>query len=144
MAERIPDSLIDEILASAKSYGGAEQPVADYGADEIDKLIAEISADGKSETGAETNANEKPVFVKEEAEKPSFADTARENKERFSLDLSKLNSLDAAEEEFTEDTVSDADVSLLVDDDGQIGLAADGVEIGGEEEAENTPEQPAE
>ena len=144
MAERIPDSLIDEILASAKSYGEAEQPVADYGADEIDKLIAEISADGKSEIGAETSANEKPVFVKEEAEKTSFADAASENKERFSLDLSKLNSLDAAEEEFAEDTVSDADVSLLVDDDGQIGLAADGVEIGGEEEAENTPEQPAE
>ena len=69
MAERIPDSLIDEILASAKSYGGAEQPVADYGADEIDKLIAEISADGKSEIGAETTANEKPVVVKTEAEK---------------------------------------------------------------------------
>ena len=48
MAARIPDSLIDEILASAKSYMGEDSDVK-YSADEIDSIIAEISDGEKTE-----------------------------------------------------------------------------------------------
>lgn len=123
MAERIPDSLIDEILASAKNYM-VEETETEYSADKIDALIGDIT---KAET-QEPVATEKPVIV------PNF----KKEKREFSLNISEVS---FAEEERTEEvTEKTGDVGVLVADDGQIGLMSDGVEISSETDAEDIEE----
>ena len=123
MAERIPDSLIDEILASAKNYM-VEETETEYSADKIDALIGDIT---KAET-QEPVATEKPVIV------PNF----KKEKREFSLNISEVS---FAEEEQTEEvTEKTGDVGVLVADDGQIGLMSDGVEISSETDAEDIEE----
>lgn len=76
MADRIPESLIDEILASTKNYISDE--TVDYSQEKIDSLIAEL-ADNKKETPA---VSEKTVVVpslkKEKKEEPSAAEKTGE------------------------------------------------------------------
>ena len=123
MAERIPDSLIDEILASAKNYM-VEETETEYSADKIDALIGDIT---KAET-QEPVATEKTVIV------PNF----KKEKREFSLNISEVS---FAEEERTEEvTEKTGDVGVLVADDGQIGLMSDGVEISSETDAEDIEE----
>ena len=123
MAERIPDSLIDEILASAKNYM-VEETETEYSADKIDALISDIT---KAET-QEPVATEKTVIV------PNF----KKEKREFSLNISEVS---FAEEEQTEEvTEKTGDVGVLVADDGQIGLMSDGVEISSETDAEDIEE----
>ena len=123
MAERIPDSLIDEILASAKHYM-VEETETEYSADKIDALIGDIT---KAET-QEPVATEKTVIV------PNF----KKEKREFSLNISEVS---FAEEERTEEvTEKTGDVGVLVADDGQIGLMSDGVEISSETDAEDIEE----
>ena len=123
MAERIPDSLIDEILASAKNYM-VEETETEYSADKIDALIGDIT---KAET-QEPVATEKTVIV------PNF----KKEKREFSLNISEVS---FAEEEQTEEvTEKTGDVGVLVADDGQIGLMSDGVEISSETDAEDIEE----
>lgn len=120
MAERIPDSLIDEILASAKSYMGEDSDVK-YSADDIDSIIAEIS-DGEK---TELYVPEKTVAVPE----------IKKEKKRFSLNISEIT---PSAEETDEKT---GDVGVLVAEDGQIELVSDGVEISSEPEAEEQPQE---
>ncbi len=117
MAERIPDSLIDEILASAKNYIGEENNV-EYSADKIDSLLAEISDEAKPEV----EATEKTVVV------PAF----KKEKKEFSLNISEVTPA----EEIDEVEEISGDVGVQVSDDGQLGLVSDGVEISAETEEE--------
>lgn len=123
MAERIPDSLIDEILASAKNYM-VEETETEYSADKIDALISDIT---KAET-QEPVATEKTVIV------PNF----KKEKREFSLNISEVSF--AEEEQSEEVTEKTGDVGVLVADDGQIGLMSDGVEISSETDAEDIEE----
>lgn len=116
MAERIPDSLIDEILASAKNYM-VEETETEYSADKIDSLIDDIAGTEVQETVV----TEKTVVV------PNF----RKEKREFSLNISEVSFADEETEEVTEKT---GDVGVLIADDGQIGLMSDGVEISSEAE----------
>ena len=116
MAERIPDSLIDEILASAKNYM-VEESETEYSADKIDNLIDEITEVKEKEPVA----TEKTVIV------PNF----KKEKKEFSLNISEVS---FAEEEVEDVTEKTGDVGVLIADDGQIGLMSDGVEIGVEAE----------
>ena len=106
MAERIPDSLIDEILASSKKY--IEEDV-EMSLTDIDMLLAEFSAD------------EKPTSVL--PENSGFAPAPEKKKKAISLNISEIA---AADEEDAEET---GDVGVLVADDGQIEIVSDGVEI---------------
>ena len=126
MAERIPDSLIDEILASAKNYM-VEETETEYSADKIDALVADI---------AETEAQE-PVVTEKTVVVPTF----KKEKREFSLNISEVTF--AEEEQPDEVTEKTGDVGVLIADDGQIGLMSDGVEIGSETEevAEETEEK---
>ena len=126
MAERIPDSLIDEILASAKNYM-VEETETEYSADKIDALVADI---------AETETRE-PVVTEKTVVVPNF----KKEKREFSLNISEVTF--AEEEQPDEVTEKTGDVGVLIADDGQIGLMSDGVEIGSETEevAEETEEK---
>lgn len=121
MAERIPDSLIDEILASAKNYIGEETDV-EYSAEKIDSLLAEISSDEIKEPVA----TEKTVVV------PAF----RKEKKEFSLNISEITTA----EEIDEALETSGDVDVQVSDSGQMEFLSDGVEIGVENEPDEIEE----
>ena len=123
MAERIPDSLIDEIIASAKNYM-VEETETEYSADKIDALIEDIAGTEKTEPVA----TEKTVVI------PNF----KKEKREFSLNISDVT---FAKEEVEEVTEKTGDVGVLIADDGQIGLMADGVEISSETEETDDKEE---
>ena len=123
MAERIPDSLIDEILASAKNYM-VEETETEYSADKIDALIEDIAGTEKTE----------PVTTEKTVVIPNF----KKEKREFSLNISDVT---FAEEEVEEATEKTGDVGVLIADDGQIGLMADGVEISSETEETDDKEE---
>ncbi len=116
MAERIPDSLIDEILASAKNYM-VEETEAEYSADKIDALVADVAKTEKEE----------PVTTEKTVVIPNF----RKEKREFSLNISEVS---FAEEESKEVTEKTGEIDVIVNDGGQMGLVSDGVEISSETE----------
>ena len=126
MAERIPDSLIDEILASAKNYIN-EETYVDYSAEKIDSLIAEISED-KKETATTEKTVVMPVFKKE--------------KKEFSLNMNAVSLAEESDEDVKIAPEKTGNVGVLVTDDGQIGLMSDGVEISNETDEEVHEEIP--
>ncbi len=105
MADRIPDSLIDEILASAKKYSDESETV-DYSAEKIDTLLAELSEDDDS---AES-VTEKTIVIPKTEEK---------TKNKFSLNFAEI---ETAQDEETE-------TQIQTDESGQMELMDDGVEI---------------
>ena len=127
MEERIPDSLIDEILASAKNYINEETEVA-YSMEKIDSLLAEITEENKEATASETIAVV-PPFKKE--------------KKVFSLNMDTISLAEESDENVKSVPEKTGNVGMRVTDDGQIGLMSDGVEIGSEadENAEEVPEK---
>lgn len=98
MADRIPDSLIDEILASVKKY-------------DVE------NTDDNSSKKVEVTEDKTTVI-------PSF--TKEKSKEKFKVNISEI-----AETE---------DVSIHVEESGQIGFSADGTKIGSEEVHEEIEE----
>lgn len=60
MADKISDTLIDEILASAKQYSTGET-VDIYSGDRLDRLLADIAADAESVTAEPENTFENAV-----------------------------------------------------------------------------------
>ena len=126
MAERIPDSLIDEILASAKNYIN-EETYVDYSAEKIDSLIAEISEDKKEAVTTEKTVV-MPVFKKE--------------KKEFSLNMNAVSLAEESDEDVKIAPEKTGNVGVLVTDDGQIGLMSDGVEISNETDEEVHEEIP--
>ncbi|MCH5190644.1 MAG: hypothetical protein J1F23_00625 [Oscillospiraceae bacterium] len=137
MAEKIPDLLIDEILETTKEYSDSGTPGSEYSADDIDRLIAEISGDSKPEVLRTSYSD-----VKKNANEPSEEKKAEKaaGKQRDAEELrKKVQSFSKVKHPQTEmqplkDEKANGDVSVLVDDDGQLGLAADGAHIGGEAE----------
>ena len=143
MAQNIPDSLIDEILSSTDGYLNSDTTDTEYSADDIDRLIAEIADDSELEVLKTTyadvkkNTNEPSATEKEEkvAEKKRDAQELRKK-------IQSAGKVENSQEDNKKDEKPDGDVSVLIDDDGQLGLAADGTHIGGEpEETEEKKEE---
>lgn len=135
MAQKIPDSLIDEILESTKKYQGAEE-TEKYSGDRIDRLLADISEakalnSEKAKTNSPLSEAEKETAEPQKAEKQPAEEKIKRN--RFSFSISK-NPIDA--EESDEETT----VALEVEDDGQISLTSDGDKISAEENEEQIEE----
>lgn len=135
MAQKIPDSLIDEILESTKKYQGTQEDEK-YSADKIDKLLADIS-DTKTPPVKKLKANvseteaENKVIASQDVKEQSAEEKVKRN--RFSFNISK-NPIDA------EETEKETAVALEVEDDGQISLTSDGDKIGTEEKGEEIEE----
>ena len=137
MAQNIPDSLIDEILSTTNGYLDSNMPDEEYSTDDIDRLIAEIADNSELEvlntsySDVKKNANEQSETEKEgkSAEKQRDAEALR--KKIQSVGKAKNSQEDIKREN---DEKLDGDISVMVDDDGQLGLAADGAHIGGESE----------
>ena len=121
MADRIPDSLIDEILASVKKYEVAD--TEDVSSANVDALLEDIKESVPSKI-----AEEKTMVISSLPKE--------EVKEKFKVNISEI-----AE---TEKTVVlpkvTEDVSTHVEESGQIGFSADGTKIGSEEVFEEIEE----
>lgn len=136
MADKIPELLIDEILASAKAYTGVqEQPR--YSAERIDRLISEISGEDTEPQEQKAGRAAEPESV--QAPKPQ--ETVHDEIGGFKLNKTEKKKFTVNIPEFDK-TVKD-DVSVLLEDGGQMGLASGGVHIGGEtnEEEDAQPEK---
>lgn len=137
---KIPESLIDDILESAKRYNG-EDTVEEYSSARIDALLADImgiepkkeeppvkvvppkvSAPVKAEPVKEQKAEEKTVVIK------PVAPTPKKTEKKFEIRIPEL----VKEPEGSQ-------VAVSVTDDGQIGLIDDGALIS--VEAEEIPEE---
>lgn len=137
---KIPESLIDDILESAKKYNG-EDAVEEYSFARIDALLADImGADSKEEEKPvsvvlpkatpvkaepveEQKAEEKTIVIKPVAPAPKKAE------KKFEIKISELTVKEPEEKE----------VAVSVADDGQIGLIDDGTLIS--TPAEEVPEE---
>lgn len=119
MSDKISDSLIDEILDDLKSKNLKDDSAEIYSIDAIDSLLAEIGGSdlamgSYSSAYASVPTEEKPEAVKTER----VAST-------FTFDMSKVQDFDEPDE--TEDTAEPLkeEVSVSVDDDGQLGFTDD-------------------
>ncbi len=124
MTDKISDNLIDDILNDVKEKNGEAISKNDYSIADIDLLLAEIS-------GTEITSNESELLFSsskdEETEKKS------DKKGSFTFDISRIQSFDDDENDDTEDlqiefenlTVEKTipeDLSISIEDDGQLGF----------------------
>lgn len=139
--EKIPESLIDDILESAKKYNG-EEAVEEYSSARIDALLADIM-------GTESKEAERPVKVappkvtapikaepvkKQKAEEKTVVirpvtPVPKKTEKKFEIKIPELTKAQPEEE----------NVAVSVTDDGQIGLTTDGALIS--VEAEEIPQE---
>lgn len=135
MADRISESLIDEILDSAKKYTGEKSDIS-YSPDKIDRLLEEI-------TGGNTDFEKEPENAGAKAEKPAEPEKAEVRKTAALKAAEK--SVKAADSEKPEKSrkeqsakAAEAQVSVEADSFGQLSIAEDGVEFAqaGEEPVE--------
>lgn len=137
---KIPESLIDDILESAKTYNG-EGTVEEYSSARIDALLADImGAEPKAEEPVKATTPKKSESVKAEAVKEQRAEektvvikpvapAPKKEEKKFEIKIPELNMNEPEGNE----------VAVSVTDDGQIGLVDDGVLIS--VEAEEIPEE---
>lgn len=120
MADKISDNLIEEILNDIKAKNGEELPEQEYSITDIDLLLAEISGtDSATEVG-------EIVFSKPEI-KEAEKETAK--KGLFSFDISKIQDFDDDDNEPEVEAVGNEDVSVSVEDDGQLGFNTQTVDL---------------
>ena len=103
MAERIPDFLIDEILASAKQYESRET------SESIDEILEDVE-----------NLESKTVVEEKTSVIPKLAQEKSEEKVRVAVP-------------FEEKTTVIPDVTTHIEESGQLGFSTDGEKIGNEE-----------
>ena len=161
MADRIPDSLIDDILESTKKYSS---DVELSSMDDIDTILLSLGIDGSNEKKEESEKDFKSKIVTDSKKnnveiESQFAETAQkieepvldteEQKSSF-LDLIKNSNKfsegsDGASDESenipSDDENESENVTVYSRTDGQMELQVDGEEISTEEEAiEQEPE----
>lgn len=144
MADKISDNLIDEILNDIKEKNGESSSVEDFSLSDVDMLLAEI-------TGNSYETEEKEITFSEPQVK---TEKATEKKSTFSFDISKIQDFDDEEEEneipelvIEEDEVevhTDEDVSVSVENDGQLGFTSEIVDLIVEEHKNEPVEEEAE
>lgn len=136
---KIPESLIDDILQSAKKYNGNDT-VEEYSSARIDALLADIMgeepqkeqepvkiAQPKADLEKVQKAEEKTVVIKPAITAP------KKPKKKFEINIPELH----------KEALEKSEIAVSVTDDGQIGLTTDGALIS--VEADEIPEEkPAE
>lgn len=126
MAERIPDSIIDDILLGTKKYTGEPEENESYSLEKIDSIVSSILQDEKPLNEEKTVAKKKELSIA----KP------KKEKKTFSLDIEAIKSIG---EEIPDDEAGEVEISA--NDDGQLGLLADGEPVAENEAAESDAQQ---
>ena len=128
MADRISDSLIDEILASAKKYETEDN--YNISSKNNDALLEDIK-----ETLPSKVAEDKTTVISSLPKE--------EIKERFKVNIAQITETDKTV--VLPNITRAEDVTVHVEESGQIGFSADGTKIGSEEvleEKEEPKEEP--
>ncbi len=114
MADKISDSLIEEILNDVKAKTGEDVSNEEFSSTDIDLLLAEISGDAPKAQTSE-NVYSQPTTESEEKEpvKKGF----------FSFDISRIEDID----DECEDEVEEAEVAS-VDENGRLGLDSETID----------------
>ncbi len=132
---KIPESLIDDILVSAKKYNG-DDAVEEYSSARIDALLADIM-------GGEAPKEEKVnVVLPEAAPSVQKASPNVQKAEEKTVAIKPVTAAPQKKEkkfeikipELQKKASEEADIAVSVTDDGQIGLTDDGVLISVAEE----------
>lgn len=130
MTDKISDNLIEEILNDVKVRTGEDVPQQEYSIEDIDLLLAEISGtESANDIGEIVFAEPDVKEVEKETAKKGF----------FSFDISKIQDFDDDDEPEVnleapakdEETVED--VSVSVQEDGQLGFNTQTVDLISEE-----------
>ncbi len=119
MTDKISDNLIDDILNDVKAKNGDSVPDAEYSMTDIDLLLAEISGNVPDSEAEET------VFTQPETKK---AEEKPNKKGFFSFDISQIQDFDDENDETEVVADVEEDVSVSVEEDGQLGFASETVE----------------
>lgn len=128
MADRIPDSLIDDILESTKNYSSNVEAAS---MDEIDALLASLGIDEDTEVHAKVEVKvEEKIEPNTQDSKSNFLDFIK-NENKFEND--EIDSVDM--EDISSDSNDEPEnVTVYSRNDGQMELQVDGEEISTEEE----------
>ena len=138
MADKISDNLIDEILNDIKEKSGESSSVEEFSLSDVDRLLAEITGEAPENKSADITFSEPQVKTEKEAKK----------KNSFSFDISKIQDFD--DEEETESILEtpaeevEEDVSVSVEDDGQLGFTSEIIDLIVEEYKDEPVEEEAE
>ena len=155
MAEKIPESLIDDILESTKKYGDDLKSTKDYSVDEIDDLVASILGEKSSD-----EHKKEPTLNKSEENSEKTEDEAlksvdeikfeKPKKQKFSLNLSAIKEIEEIgeetedtfeEETLKEETVTEEIVEVTEKSDGQLELTENGESLGNQEDKKDQETQ---
>ena len=115
MAERIPDSLIDDILNSTKKYSVDNSQQGEYSAVDIDFILDDVK-------GYAEKPISEPVIEQKNTEEIEFSFEKKEKEpKKFTFDFSKVEGID--------EKIETEEFSVSVDDDGQIDIVSAEEEI---------------
>ena len=110
MAERIPDSLIDDILNSTKKYSFDTSQQGEYSAADIEIILDDAK-------GYEEKLASEPVVKQKNREEIKFSFEKMEKEpKKFTFDFSRVEGID--------EEINSEEIPVSVDDDGQIDIVS--------------------
>lgn len=110
MAERIPDSLIDDILNSTKKYNFDTSQQGEYSAADIEIILDDAK-------GYEEKLASEPVVKQKNTEEIKFSFEKKEKEsKKFTFDFSRVEGID--------EEINSEEIPVSVDDDGQIDIVS--------------------
>lgn len=110
MAERIPDSLIDDILNSTKKYSFDISQQGEYSAADIEIILDDAK-------GYEEKLASEPVVKQKNREEIKFSFEKKEKEsKKFTFDFSRVEGID--------EEINSEEIPVSVDDDGQIDIVS--------------------
>ena len=110
MAERIPDSLIDDILNSTKKYNFDTSQQGEYSAADIEIILDDAK-------GYEEKLASEPVVKQKNTEEIKFSFEKKEKEsKKFTFDFSRVEGIDKE--------INSEEIPVSVDDDGQIDIVS--------------------
>lgn len=110
MAERIPDSLIDDILNSTKKYSFDNSQQGEYSAADIEIILDDAK-------GYEEKLASEPVVKQKNTEETKFSFEKKEKEsKKFTFDFSRVEGID--------EEINSEEIPVSVDDDGQIDIVS--------------------
>lgn len=110
MAERIPDSLIDDILNSTKKYNFDTSQQGEYSAADIEIILDDAK-------GYEEKLASEPVVKQKNREEIKFSFEKKEKEsKKFTFDFSRVEGID--------EEINSEEIPVSVDDDGQIDIVS--------------------
>lgn len=118
MADKISDNLIEEILNDVKAYNGEVEPETTYSVEDIDLLLADIMGNDVSDKTVVV-----PSVTVTDSNKAEPVEQ-KQKEEKFSVDIKSIRSSKKENVDIIPEK-DEAEVPVLIGEDGQFGFVAD-------------------